>query len=148
MIGLNPIGVLAKAAGVKVTTIRYYEGIGLLPSPPRTASDRRLYDDADARRLSFIRHARELGFPIEAIRSLLDLSSHPELPCDAADRIAAEQLSSVENKIAQLESLRMELARISKACKGGTVGKCSVIEALADHELCQTQHPAPGGRAS
>ena len=140
MLGLNPIGVLAKAAGVKVTTIRYYEGIGLLPTPPRTASDRRLYGEEDARRLSFIRHARELGFPIEAIRSLLELSSHPELPCDLADEIVSHQLLVVEAKIAQLCALREELTRISLACEGGATGTCRVIEALADHGLCSTEH--------
>ena len=59
--GLRPIGKLAAATGVKVPTIRFYEEIGLLPAPPRTASDRRMYDDAAERRLSFIRHARRLG---------------------------------------------------------------------------------------
>ena len=145
MIGMNPIGVLAKAAGVKVTTIRYYEGIGLLPTPPRTASDRRLYGEEDAKRLAFIRHARELGFPIEAIRSLLELSGHPDMPCDAADRIAAQQLASVDQKIAQLQSLRDELSRISDACCGGVVGECRVIEALADHAQCATDHHEPQG---
>jgi len=139
------IGALAKATGVKVTTIRYYEGVGLLPTPLRTQADRRRYDAADARRLSFIRHARELGFPLDAIRSLLDLSGYPEAPCDGADRIVAEQLSSVEAKIGQLNALRHELRRIGEACAGGAIGECRVIEALADHSLCATEHGPPPG---
>ena len=75
------IGSLARAADVKIPTIRFYEQIGLLPEPERSESDRRLYGDAAVRRLSFIRHARQLGFSVEAIRSLLaltdDLSSSP-----------------------------------------------------------------------
>ena len=77
------IGKLAKAADVKVPTIRFYEQIGLLPAPPRTDSDRRLYGEPAIRRLAFIKHARQLGFPIEAIRTLLDLADHPDRACDA-----------------------------------------------------------------
>jgi DNA-binding transcriptional MerR regulator len=63
-----PIGVAATRSGVKVPTIRYYEEIGLLTAPPRTKSNRRRYDPARLRRLVFIRHARQLGFEIDAIR--------------------------------------------------------------------------------
>ena len=73
-----PIGEAARRSGVKVPTIRYYEQIGLLPAPPRTEGNRRHYDAADLRRLAFIRHARELGFEIEAIRALLTLAGRPE----------------------------------------------------------------------
>lgn len=85
---LFPIGKLSTGSGVKVPTIRFYEQSGLLPTPPRTASDRRLYDDAALRRLAFIRHARQLGFDLDAIRSLLDLSDLPDHNCEEANRIA------------------------------------------------------------
>ncbi|NJO54658.1 MAG: MerR family transcriptional regulator, partial [Bacteroidales bacterium] len=65
------IGELSRQTGVKVPTIRFYEEIGLLPPPPRTASNRRVYGTDAVQRLSFIRHARELGFEVEAIRALL-----------------------------------------------------------------------------
>ena len=126
------IGRLSAATGVKVPTIRFYESVALLPAPPRTASDRRLYDDAAVRRLSFIRHARNLGFPLEAIRALLDLSAHPEQPCDQADEIVAQQLAEVDRKIAQLSALREELARMAHPCRGGRVADCRVIESLAE----------------
>lgn len=129
------IGKLAKAADVKVPTIRFYEQIGLLPQAPRAENDRRLYDDASVRRLAFIKHARQLGFPIEAIRTLLDLSDHPERACDDANTLAQEQLSAVETKILQLEALRSELRRmVASGCKG-SAGACRVIEALAELEL-------------
>ena len=67
------IGRLSKAAGVKVTTIRYYESINLMGVPDRSTSGQRLYDDEAIQRLSFIRHARDLGFPIDSIRDLIDL---------------------------------------------------------------------------
>ncbi|MDP3405799.1 MAG: helix-turn-helix domain-containing protein [Brevundimonas sp.] len=133
---LRSIGKLAAATGVKVPTIRFYEQIGLLASPPRTASDRRLYDDAALRRLSFIRHARQLGFDLDAIRSLLDLSDHPDRPCGEANAIAERHLSDVTKKIAQLQALQTELSRMSAECAGGRVSTCKVIEVLHDHDLC------------
>ena len=101
---LRPIGRLSAETGVKIPTIRFYEKIGLLAPPPRTTSDRRLYDDAASGRLAFIRHARQLGFDLEAIRSLLDLSDQPDRPCADANAIAARHLADVEAKIAQLEA--------------------------------------------
>lgn len=115
---LRTIGKLSAATGVKVPTIRFYEQIGLLPEPPRTASDRRLYDDAALRRLSFIRHARQLGFDLDAIRSLLDLSDHPDRPCGEANTIAERHLVEVAAKIAQLQALRTELTRMTTECAG------------------------------
>ena len=91
-----PIGAAARHCGIKVPTIRYYEDIGLLPAPVRTASNRRLYDAADLRRLAFIRHARELGFDIEAIRTLLALQDEPGTSCAAADAVAQARLAEVE----------------------------------------------------
>ena len=88
------------------------------------------YDDAALRRLSFIRHARQLGFDLDAIRSLLDLSDHPDRPCGEANAIAEHHLSDVAEKIAQLQALQTELARMSAECAGGRVSACKVIEAL------------------
>lgn len=126
------IGALSKATGVKIPTIRFYEQIGLLPEPHRTQSDRRVYAPAAARRLAFIRHARDLGFPIEAIRTLLDLNDHPDRACADANALAAEQLMAVEAKITQLEALRAELRRMVAAGCEGPAGDCRVIEALAE----------------
>lgn len=137
------IGKLSAKADVKVPTIRFYEQIGLLPEPVRTESDRRVYDPAAVRRLAFIKHARQLGFPIEAIRTLLDLSDHPDRSCDDANVLAQEQLTSVEAKIAQLVALRSELRRMVAAGCQGIAGDCRVIETLADHGLCSHDHSSP-----
>lgn len=135
-----PIGRLAKSADVKVTTIRFYEQIGLLPEPARTHNDRRVYDVAAIRRLAFIKHARQLGFSVDAIRDLLDLADHPERACDGANSIAAEQLRAVEAKITQLEALKVELGRMVAARCSGPAADCRVIESLGDHGLCARDH--------
>ena len=123
------IGGLAAATGVKVETIRYYERIGLLPAPARTAAGYRLYDAAHRRRLSFIRKGRELGFGIEAIRALLDLARHPDVPCGDADRLVRDHLAAVEGKIADLNRLRDALAAMA-CCDAARVADCRIIDAL------------------
>ena len=134
------IGDLSRQASVNIETIRYYERIGLLPEPHRTAANYRSYGDTHRARLRFVRHSRELGFTIEEIRSLLDLSDDPARDCGEADRIATAHLEQVEAKIAQLTLLRNELARIVGRCRGGLAGDCRVIEALGDHHLCEGAH--------
>lgn len=130
------IGRVAEAAGCKVQTIRYYEHIGLLPRPPRSEGNQRLYDRSDIDRLTFIRHARELGFPLGAIRDLLSLVDHPDQSCEAADAIARTQLREVEQRIERLQALKLELHRMIDQCSGGRIADCRVIEALSDHALC------------
>ncbi len=128
-----PIGEAARRSGVKVPTIRYYEQIGLLPAPPRSDGNRRLYAAADLGRLAFIRHARELGFEVEAIRTLLVLQDDPDQSCATADAIAKARLAEVEHRIASLTALRAELERMIGECACGRVAECRVIETLADH---------------
>jgi DNA-binding transcriptional MerR regulator len=88
------IGELARRTGVKVPTIRYYEQIGLLPAPARSEGHQRRYAPSQVARLNFIRHARELGFEVEAIRELLTMSERPEQSCADADRIARRHLEA------------------------------------------------------
>ncbi|MEM9496053.1 MAG: helix-turn-helix domain-containing protein [Pseudomonadota bacterium] len=130
------IGRLSKAAGVKVTTIRYYESVGLMGAPARSQSGQRLYDGEAVQRLSFIRHARELGFPMEAIRELMDLQTRPDQDCAEVDAIARCQLADVRKRLDQLEALEAELKRMIKRCEGGKVGECRVMAALCDHGDC------------
>ena len=136
----SSIGAAAEASGVKVTTIRFYETRGLLPEPDRTAAGRRVYDAAAIARLKFIRHARDLGFPLEDISALLELSDQPNRDCAAADSIAQQQLAAVSRRIEQLIGLQAELARMVAHCSGGQVSDCNVIESLADHSQCASDH--------
>ncbi|HRX73813.1 MAG: helix-turn-helix domain-containing protein [Geminicoccaceae bacterium] len=142
------IGKLGEAAGVKVPTIRYYEQIGLLPEPDRSAGNQRLYGQSALDRLAFIRHARELGFPLDAIRDLLSLSDRPDQSCAAADVIARAQLAEVESRLARLTALKGELERMVVQCAGGRIADCRVIEVLGDHSLCATDHQHPESEAA
>jgi DNA-binding transcriptional MerR regulator len=123
------IGQLGKRSGVNIETIRYYEKIALLPPPDRTPAGYRQYDDSHVRRLRFIRRGRDLGFSVEAIRTLLSLAEHPDQPCAGADRLVAGHLADVERKIADLSRLRSELQGLGNCC-GHVVAECRIIDSL------------------
>lgn len=132
MMGMLSIGELSRATGVKPTTIRWYEQEGWLPPAARTEGGHRAYGQAHLRRLGFIRHARELGFDSAAIRTLLDLSSHPEADCAQVHDLATATIRDIDARLRRLAALRAELERMAARCAGGVVGECRVIEALAD----------------
>lgn len=134
------IGELSRVTGTNVETIRYYERIGLLPEPDRTSGNYRNYVPAHVERLSFIRHARGLGFDLADVRSLLNLAEEPGQDCGEADRIASGHLRAVERKIGQLEQLQSELARMITQCRGGQIADCRIMQALGDHALCEGEH--------
>jgi Cu(I)-responsive transcriptional regulator len=125
------IGELARAADTKAETIRYYERIGLLPAPPRTAGNYRDYSAEHVSRLAFTRRARDLGFSIDQIRTLLDLADQKEQSCKAVDAIAREHLTEVKRKLADLGALRRELESLIGQCRHGTIAECRILEALA-----------------
>lgn len=129
------IGDVARRTGVKVTTIRYYESIGLLPRPERTASNRRTYGEQLLQRLSFIRHSRELGFEIPAIRELLILADSPTASCADADSIARQRLHEIDSKLERLQALRVEIQGMVDACSSGRVATCGVIGALSEKSI-------------
>jgi DNA-binding transcriptional MerR regulator len=139
----SAIGDVARRTRVKVPTIRYYEQIGLLQEPARGESGRRIYTETSVRRLLFIRHARELGFDVPAIRTLLALQEQPDQSCEAADNVARARLAEVKQRIAALTSLQGELERMIASCSHGRVDDCRVIEVLADHNLCLHESHAP-----
>lgn len=129
--GHLPIGELGRATDTKVETIRYYERIGLLPLPARTAGNYRAYASEHLNRLSFIRRSRDLGFSLDQVRALLGLSDDSSRSCEAVDAIAREHLAEVDRKIADLRALRRELASMVNQCRCGTIAECRIIEALS-----------------
>ena len=135
------IGSLSQKTGVKVTTIRYYEQIGLIDPAIRTEGNQRRYSESELERLDFIRHARELGFSIEAIDKLIELNQLPDKVCAEANTIAYKQLIETQAKIASLKRLETELLRITKHCKGdGQISDCYVLSSLGDHGKCISNH--------
>jgi DNA-binding transcriptional MerR regulator len=125
------IGQLGRATDTTIETIRYYEKIGLLPAPRRTAGNYRSYAVEHLRMLGFIRRTRELGFSIEEVRELLELAAHGERPCEEVDQLVARHLETTERKIEALRRLRRELRDTLASCKGGRIAECRVIQALS-----------------
>ena len=140
------IGQVSKVTGCKVQTIRYYEEIGLLPPPARSEGNQRIYEQSQIGRLVFIRHARQLGFPLDSIRELLRLADEPDQSCAAVDAIANAQLGDVEQRIAQLQSLKGELERMIAQCRGGSIADCRIIEALGTPSKDPGVRRRPGKR--
>lgn len=137
----HSIGALSKRTGVKVTTIRFYEWRGLLPDPGRTGGGQRRYGDAELDRLSFIAHARELGFNLDAIAELITLQETPQTAHGDAHRIAKDRISDIRDRIERLRRLEIELMRVVNACDGRSDGQpCRVLHALADHQACEGEH--------
>ncbi len=126
------IGGLAEQTGTNVQTIRYYEQIGLMPQPSRTEGNQRRYRDEHVRRLAFIRNARDLGFTMETITTLLDLAAKPERPCEDVITIAQENLETVRERLAKLRALERALKHLVTSCGGGRMADCRIIEALCD----------------
>ncbi len=129
-IGRLSIGGLSRRTGCKVETIRYYERIGLMPSPPRTEGGHRLYGTDAVKRLTFIRRARELGFPLERIRGLLDLVDSRSYSCVEVGEITRMHLEDVRRRIEDLKRLEHVLAETVAKCAGGETPECPVIDAL------------------
>jgi len=125
------IGELGRLTATKVETIRYYERIGLLAAPGRTAGNYRAYTSVHLNRLSFILRSRDLGFSLDQVRALLDLSDDRNRPCEAIDAIAKTHLAEVDRKIADLRALRRELDSMITQCRCGTVADCRIVDALS-----------------
>lgn len=139
------IGQLGKLTNTKVPTVRYYEEIGLITPLCRSDGGQRRYDQSSVRRLGFIRHARVMGFTLDAIRQLLSLADRPTANCEPIDGIVREQLEEVNRRLTNLKAVRDELQRMLAECDGGKASHCRILEILGDHSLCLTaDHGNPG----
>ena len=123
-------GILAKHSGINIETIRYYEQIGLMPDPKRSDGGHRIYDEHHVRRLRFIRRARDLGFTLEEIKSLLALIDEERLTCAEVLAQTAKHLNDVRKKIAELRKMERKLNRLMGECDGDNRPECPIIEAL------------------
>ena len=123
-------GELAQRTGSNLETIRYYEKIGLLPHPPRSSSDYRIYDETHVRRLRFVLRGRELGFNIEEIRGLLSLVDGGRQTCAEVRTRTEYHLNDIRGKISDLHRIETILANTAARCSGNEVPECAILEAL------------------
>ena len=125
------IGKVADQGGVKVQTIRYYERRGLLPKPARSASGYRKYSDDAIHRLRLIRQAQALGFSLDEIEELLSLRMRTGATCGDIRKRARQKISTVNQKISELQRIKKALSKLAKACQGkGPTSECPILEAL------------------
>lgn len=124
------IGTLSKQSAVNVETIRYYERIGLLAAPPRTASGYRMYSSDHVERLRFVRRARDLGLSIDEVRRLLALADQKSKSCSKVRDLAAHHLADIRARITDLNRMERILSRLVKACSEGQLVACPLLEAL------------------
>lgn len=124
------IGALSRRTRVNIETIRFYERIGILPKPPRSAGGHRIYGQDELMRLGFVRRSRELGFSLDEVRGLLRLVDGGRYTCAEVKAITLNHLADVRGKIADLRRLERTLADVAGKCRGGKVPECPVIEAL------------------
>lgn len=125
-------GELSRLTGINLETIRYFEEVGILAQPPRTAGGHRLYGSHDVRTLRFVRRARELGFAPAEVRAIVQFGGPQAAGCDEVRQIAAQHLELVRAKIADLVRLEGLLASTVKQCAGGGAPECPVIEMIEE----------------
>jgi MerR family mercuric resistance operon transcriptional regulator len=124
------IGPLSEKTGCNIETIRYYERIGMMPKPPRTAGGHRVYREEHLKRLTFIRRSRELGFTLDQVRNLLLLVDGDDFTCDEVKTMTLEHADNVHRKINDLKKLERVLKDMVSQCDRGDVPDCPVIDAL------------------
>ncbi|MBC7956477.1 MAG: helix-turn-helix domain-containing protein [Cytophagales bacterium] len=129
------IGALAERTGLNVPTIRYYEQIGLIPAAKRRPSGHRFYDGEAEQLLTFVRHCRDFGFPIEQVRELVSLAKSEERGCVETRDVAQAHLDTVRTKLAELRALERSLARFVKSCSdmcaGGPATECTILQDIS-----------------
>ena len=124
----DTIGGLAKAAGVGVETVRYYQRRGLLTEPARPPGEIRRYGDEDVKRLRFIRSAQAAGFTLNEIEELLDLDASDDRA--RARELAHARVAAIDEKIAELREARDALAGLANACAKKRGGPCPILRAF------------------
>jgi len=122
---------LAEAIGIQSNAVVYYERIGLLPKPPRTRGNYRAYGKHDLARIRFIRRARDLGFSLEQVRTLLQLADHEGDDLNAFSASAGEHLTEINQRIAHLNALRRGLNDLIVQCDQGEISDTRIIRALS-----------------
>jgi MerR family mercuric resistance operon transcriptional regulator len=126
------IGTLSARSGVNIETIRYYEKIGVMPKPSRSAGGYRVYEPEHVKRLHFVRRGRELGFSLDELRGLLRLVDGHAYTCAQVHALAVTHVKDIREKIADLRRLERAMSEMAAQCTGDEVPECPVIDALFD----------------
>ena len=128
------IGEVAKAAGVGIDAVRFYEREGLLPEPARRPSGYREYSPDAVLDLRFIRRAKELGFSLREISELLSINREPDATAADVKRLAEEKLADLADKIRSLQRMKKALREVAEACPGrGPPGDCPILRSLTEN---------------
>lgn len=131
------IGELAARLAINPKTIRYYEGIGLLPEPERTASGYRLYDEDAVERLTFIKTAQRLGITLDEIREILALRERGDQPCDYVRTVLRREVTEIDQRLAELTALRDQLVAIDDLANKlpeSRPGACRLIDHIRQRD--------------
>jgi MerR family transcriptional regulator, mercuric resistance operon regulatory protein len=147
------IGALSKHSGVNIETIRYYEKIGVMPAPDRSAKGYRVYGDDHLKRLSFVRRSRQLGFSLDEIRGLLRLVDGDAYTCAEVRARTLDHVAEIRRKIADLKRLKRVMEEMAAQCSGEQAPECAVIDALFDprppsNERHKSQSPPKRARST
>lgn len=132
-----PIGIVSQRSGCSIDTIRFYEKAGVLPQALRTETGRRVYNESDIARITFIRRARELGFSLDEVRGLLALAEGTGDACEQVQLLAQYHLTEIASKIADLTTMQAVLGALVIQCSQGNNAACPLIAALSDDERHQ-----------
>ena len=123
-------GQIARHTNLKAETVRYYETCGLLHSPARSAGGHRIYTEDHAKKLIFIRRCRELGFTVNEITALIDLSEEHHKSCSRVRDVTATHLVAVKQKITDLKKMERVLQKMVHQCDATSSPECPIIETL------------------
>ena len=126
------ISSVAKQAQVNIETLRYYERQGVVPKPPRTDSNYRVYPPDTVRRVRFVKHAQELGFSLKEIKELLSLRATPGASCQDVRQRAAAKIDEIDEKTLSLQAMRHVLHKLVQQCvaRRGSLSECPILESL------------------
>ena len=139
------IGQLAKATGVNIQTVRYYERLGLLEPCDRKPSGYRLYDGESLKRLRFIKNAQALGFTLREIAELLNLRVTSTARCGDVQRRAQAKLTHVEAKVRDLQALARSLRSLIRDCRAGQpTEQCPILTSLENEHKVSRKKLAEG----
>lgn len=124
-------GDVARQASVHVETLRYYERRGLLPKPPRSIGNYRLYPAATLRRVQFVKRAQELGFSLREVKELLALRATPGAKAKDVRDKATTKIADIRSKMRSLRAMEKALTTLVAGCSGkGLAARCTILEAL------------------